>query len=242
VPFSTAPSIRDAAALQLLVNASRATPTDDVLDVACGPGVVACAFARVVRHVTGVDMTPAMLDRARDVATEQGVGNVTFRHGDVQALPFADGMFSLVASRLAFHHFPDPLAVLREMVRVCRPDGRVLVADLLASDDPAKAAAFHRMETRRDPSHARALTLSEIRRFLAESGLGSPVETFWQADIDVEDLLARSFPAPDDVPFVREAFVASVVDDAMGLRTRWEHGRLVFTYRYVALVASKAAA
>ena len=64
-PFSTAAPIADAGALKLIVDAARAGPEDEVLDVACGGGIVVCAFAPHVRHATGIDMTPAMLERAR---------------------------------------------------------------------------------------------------------------------------------------------------------------------------------
>src|SRR5262249_42930599 len=69
MPFSTAPGIKDERALELLVEASGAGPTDSVLDVACGPGLVVAAFARVAAHATGIDVTPAMLARARQVTT-----------------------------------------------------------------------------------------------------------------------------------------------------------------------------
>ena len=72
VPFATAPSIKDEAALRLIVEFSGAGPDDTVLDVACGPGLVVCAFARVVRHATGIDVTPAMLDQARTHAAARG--------------------------------------------------------------------------------------------------------------------------------------------------------------------------
>ncbi len=120
MPFATAPSIKDEAALKLIVEFSGAGASDTVLDVACGPGLVVCAFARVVRHATGIDITPAMLDRARSTATQQGLTNVTWRQGDVLPLPWPDASFSIVTSRFAFHHFLEPGAVLREMARVCR--------------------------------------------------------------------------------------------------------------------------
>src|SRR5438094_1891131 len=63
VPFSTAAGIRDEAALRLVVDLTGAGPDDTLLDVACGPGLLVCAFARVVGHATGIDLTPAMLDR-----------------------------------------------------------------------------------------------------------------------------------------------------------------------------------
>ncbi len=60
--------------------------------------------------------------------------------------------FDIVTCRFAFHHFQEPEKALAEMVRVCRPGGRVVLCDGVASDDPAKAGAFNRMERHRDPS------------------------------------------------------------------------------------------
>src|SRR5207244_7010379 len=123
IPFSTAPGIQDRDALALLVAATRAGADDAVLDVACGPGLVVCAFAAVVRHATGVDLTPAMIERARALQAEKGLENVSWRLGDVLPLPYPDGSFSIVTSRFAFHHFLDPRGVLAEMKRVCAPGG-----------------------------------------------------------------------------------------------------------------------
>lgn len=237
IPFATAAPIRDAAALRLLVDAAGTGAVDTVLDVACGPGLVACAFAQVARHVTGIDLTPAMLAQARALAAQQGLANVAFQHGDVLPLPFADAAFSIVVSRFAFHHFPDPGAVLAEMRRVCRPGGRVVVADLTASADPARAAAFHRMEILRDPSHARALTLAELRELFRAAGFAPPAEADWTMDVDVDDLLQRSFPVPGSETKIRQMFADAVADDAMGLRTRREGGAVRFTYANVVLTA-----
>src|SRR5690242_17647271 len=81
-PFSTAAPIADAGALALIRAAAEASPEDRVLDVACGGGIVVCGFAPYVKHATGIDMTPAMLDRARQLAAEKGVVNVTWDRGD----------------------------------------------------------------------------------------------------------------------------------------------------------------
>ena len=239
VPFSTAPVIRDERALQLIVDAAGTGPDDTVLDVACGPGIVACAFARVARQVTGIDLTPAMLERATALAAEKGIANVSFQLGDVLPLPFADGAFSIVVSRFAFHHFQEPAAVLAEMRRVCRAGGRIVVADLTASPDPEKAAAFHRMEILRDPSHARALTLDELRALYRGAGFADPSETFWRMDVDVEGVLSRSFPVPGSEPAIRRMFEVSVENDSMGLATRYDAGRLWFSYSNVVLSAVK---
>jgi ubiquinone/menaquinone biosynthesis C-methylase UbiE len=160
-PFSTASPITDANALRMIVEAADPQPGDTVLDVACGGGLVVCAFAPHVKHATGIDMTPAMLDRAQQLAAEKGIANVTWDRGDVGRLPYDDGGFDIVVTRFSMHHFLDPLSVMREMARVCAPGGRVVVVDMYAADDPAKAAEWNRAEKLRDPSHVRCLTLPE---------------------------------------------------------------------------------
>jgi SAM-dependent methyltransferase len=237
VPFSTAPGIKDERALALLVEASGAGSDDTVLDVACGPGLVVAAFARVVRHATGIDVTPAMLARAREVTA--GLPNVTLDHGDVLRLPYADGAFSIVVSRFAFHHFPAPDAVLAEMRRVCRPGGRVVVCDLLASDDPAKADAFHRIEMLRDPSHVRARTLAELETLVAAAGLANPARTFYRLPFELEGLLSRSFPRPEDVATIRAAYTASIDGDTMGLGSHRVRDEIRAAYAVVVLTASR---
>ncbi len=239
VPFSEARGIRDADALRLLVETAGAGADDTVLDVACGPGLVVCAFARVVRHATGIDVTPAMLERARALADAEGLANVTWRQGDVLPLPWPDASFSVVVSRFAFHHFETPGAVLAEMRRVCRPGGRVVVCDLLASDDDAKAERFHRLEMRRDPSHVRALRLDVLRGLFADAGLAVTRDAHWRLPFEVEDLLARSFPAPEDVPLLRAANHDSVDDDALGLASRRVGDTVHASYPVAALVAER---
>jgi len=239
VPFSTAPGVRDEEALRLLVDFTGAGPEDTVLDVACGPGLVVCALAAVVRHATGIDVTPAMIERARALAAEKSLRNVTWQVGDVLPLPYPDDAFSLVVSRFAFHHFPEPRAVLAEMKRVCAPGGRVVLVDVAASEDPAKAAALNRMEKLRDPSHVRALTLAELQGLFRAVGLPAPRVTFYQLRSELEGLLERSFPEPGDAERIRGMFIDSLADDGLGLGTRRHGDAIVFAYPVAALVAIK---
>ena len=239
IPFSTAPGIQDRDALALLVEATRAGGGDTVLDVACGPGLVVCAFAATVRHATGIDLTPAMIERARALAVEERVGNVTWQVGDVVPLPFANASFSIVVSRFAFHHFPDPSRVLAEMKRVCRPGGTVAVVDVVASADAAKARAFNRMERLRDPSHVRALTLAEIEALFPAADLPGPRLTFYRLESELEGLLTRSFPDPGDVAEIRRMFDDALADDGLGLDTRRKGDTIRFAYPVAIAVSSK---
>ena len=235
--FANAAAMRDEEALRLLVEFSGAGTADTVLDVACGPGLVVAAFAKACRHVTGIDLTPAMIDKAREHATTSNVTNVAWHIGNVLPLPFPDRSFSVVVSRFAFHHFPDPFAVLREMVRVAERPGRIVVADMAASHDPKRADALNRMERLRDPSHTRALTLAELRGLFAQARLPAPREMYYEVRGELEGLLATSFPAPGDLPVIRQIFEDSLVDDGLGMKTKRKGDKILLSYPIAILAA-----
>src|SRR5437763_555927 len=214
-PFSTAAPIANEAALKMIIDAAEHHRDDTLLDVACGGGIVVCAFAPYLRHATGIDATPAMLQRSRALAAEKGIANVTWQEGAVEHLPYADGAFTIVVTRFAMHHFLDPAAVFREMVRVCAPGGRIVVVDTYTSEDPAKAAAFNRLEIFRDPSHARSLYLTELKGLYRTAGLAEPRARFYELRDTVKNLLARSFPHPGDDKKIVEMFETTIKDDRL---------------------------
>lgn len=237
--FASARQIQDTQALDLLLHATNAGKSDVSLDVACGPGVVACHFARTVRHATGIDITPAMLDKAREQQVRLQLQNVEWHYGDVTALPYQDESFTIVTSRYAFHHFEVPGNVLSEMVRVCRPGGAIAVMDLCVSEDERKAENFNRMEKYRDPSHVRALPLSELRTMYMSVGLSAPYVSFYQMDVRLDHLLKASFPNPGDAIAVEALVRESLETDSLGVNTRLKDGKLVFSYPIALLACTK---
>jgi ubiquinone/menaquinone biosynthesis C-methylase UbiE len=106
-------------------------PGARLLDVGCGPGTITVDFARRVApaEVVGIDREPEVLDGARDAAREAGVDNVVFEPGDVYALAYPDDSFAVVHAHQVLQHLTDPVAALREMRRVCAPDGIVAARD-----------------------------------------------------------------------------------------------------------------
>ena len=237
VPFATAPAIQDEAALRLVVEFSGAGPHDTVLDVACGPGIIVCAFAKVVKHATGLDLTPAMLGRARTLQQEKGLTNVTWQLGEAIPLPYPDASFSIVTSRFAFHHFLDPLAAIKEMTRVCQPAGKVVVID--SAPAPDKADAFNAIELVRDPSHARAMPLAELRDLYRRAGLPEPRTTGYRLEGELEGLIKRSFPNPGDDATLRRIFRTSVDGDTLGIGARRDGDTIRYGYPVAVLVADK---
>src|SRR5947209_4977782 len=104
VPFSQMPAHSNEESNRLLLELAAIGPADTVLDVACGPGLIACRLAEVARHVTGIDLTPAMIAEAQKRQHALGLTNLTWHAGDVLPLPFADAAFSVVVTRFSFHH------------------------------------------------------------------------------------------------------------------------------------------
>jgi len=238
--FNTAKTITDEGALRLIIEMSAAGVGDTMLDVACGGGVVACGFAPHVCHATGIDMTPAMLERAAKLSKEKRLSNVSWQRGDVASLPFVDGTFSIVLSRYSFHHFLDPVAVLKEMVRVCAPGGRVVVVDMYASVDAAKAAQWNHLEKLRDPSHVRCCTLSELELLFGEVGLLHPRKAFYELRDTVSNLLSRSFPNPGDDTKIVQMFSKHVRDGSLGLPPATaEGGQIHYAYPVTILAADR---
>jgi ubiquinone/menaquinone biosynthesis C-methylase UbiE len=235
VPFSEIHARDDAEVHRILIDTARISPDDDVLDVACGPGLVACAVAAVARHVTGIDLTPAMVEQARGRERSLGLSNLTWVVGDAQPLPFPDAGFSRVITRYSFHHFSDPPGVFAEMVRVCRPGGRLTVADVYTTS-PEQAAAYDRLERFRDPSHTHALQLAELDALFA--GLAAVRRAFYRYPVAVDELLARSFPDPGGADAFRRAVEADVGVNRLGIDASRDSG-LRFAFPVVVVSGRK---
>jgi SAM-dependent methyltransferase len=107
-----------------LVRFARVSSADGVLDVACGTGVVAITAARLGARVTGLDLTPELLARARENATLANV-SIDFHEGDVESLPFDNDEFDVVLSQFGHMLAPRPDVATGEMLRVLRPGGTI---------------------------------------------------------------------------------------------------------------------
>jgi ubiquinone/menaquinone biosynthesis C-methylase UbiE len=206
-PFAELPIHAETDAMARTVAACDLGTDMTVLDVACGPGILACALADHARHVTGIDITPAMIAEAQARQQAAGLGNLDWHVGDATVLPFEDGRFDRVTTRYSFHHMPDPAAVLGEMKRVCRPGGRIVVID--ATPAPQKQQAYDAMERLRDPSHASALTLEQLRGIGHDVGLSELLVDGYRLEARLDTLSDST-----DMPALTVLFEADIASKA----------------------------
>jgi 2-polyprenyl-3-methyl-5-hydroxy-6-metoxy-1,4-benzoquinol methylase len=239
--FAANPWVTDEERIRRLVAAARLTGSERVLDIATGPGYIAEAFAGATREVVGVDLTEAMLLIAKQRTKERGISNVSFRAADAQNLPFENGAFDVVVCRLAVHHLLKPREVLREMARVCRAGGTIVVEDIYASELPERAAYQDRWEILRDPSHVRTLALSELLQLFRDAGLETDsVTTADDLTPEVERWLATTKTPADRAAEIRRLLEEDRLHDRSGSRPFQDAaGRLCFHARTAILAGRK---
>jgi ubiquinone/menaquinone biosynthesis C-methylase UbiE len=207
-----------------------------VLDVAGGTGHVARAYAAQALCATVLDLTAEMLEVGKREADAAAVRNVVFQRGEAGAMPFLGDSFDLVISRFAVHHFPDPVEVLSEMNRVCRPAGRVAVMDLIVAE-PEHADAYNHRERLRDPSHTQALTLEQLESAMraAELDVAQVVER--DQPIPLERWLAQTQPPEEVAARLRADIEAEISGELQtGMRGHREQDGLYFTQRWAIVV------
>lgn len=214
--------------MELLEKACQVSNQDIVLDVACGAGIVACHLAHLARHVTGIDVTPAMIERCRNRQSSNNLTNLSWHLGEVLPLPMTDASFTLVISRYAFHHFQEPAKVLQQMVRVCVPGGRIAIVDV--TPKPEVLLQYNAMEKLRDPSHVAALTCEEFLQMGADLGLKLLSKHSYSMNLTVDQVLLASFPNPGDDQSIRQLFEEDSKTNCLGVGTFRKDGQLHFGY------------
>lgn len=238
IPFTELPAHSEDASNRLVIETAGITTNDTVLDLACGPGLITCEIAAIARHVTGIDLTPAMIEQAEKRQASKRLANMEWHVGDVTILPFGDASFSSVVTRYSFHHLLDPKTVLGEMVRVCQPGGKVTVVDMFTSSTE-QADALNQVERLRDPSHVRALGANELVQMFKDAGLKSVRTEYYKVEMQVEKILAASFPNPGDADKVRQRFRDDIGVNRLGMGAMLKDGVVHYAYPIVIVVGEK---
>ena len=146
-------------------------PDFEVLDVAAGNGLLSRAIAPHVKRVVALDITPEMLAQGQSDAERQGITNISFDQGAAEALLYPISSFDMVVTRFSLHHFKSPDVVVREMCRVCSHGGKLVVIDIISSEDKDLAARYNHVERLRDSTHTHAHSPSGLKKVIAAAGV-----------------------------------------------------------------------
>ncbi|WP_330633319.1 class I SAM-dependent methyltransferase [Halocatena halophila] len=230
--------LTDSEKVKRLVQATNAHPEAQVLEVATGPGHVAFEFAKVSDEVVGIDITEAPLEIARKKKQERDIENIHFQKGDGEDIPFPENTFDIVACRLALHHVEAPSNVVKEMSRVCRPEGTVAIDDIVVSEYSKRGKYQNKFERLRDPSHVRALPVSEILEIFTENNLEIIQIETGKLVQEVEEWLDNAETPPTRASEAREMVLKDAKRDLSGTHPYFKDNDLHFTQR-TAVIAGK---
>lgn len=222
--------------LRRVAKLAGAGPGDRVLDVACGPGFLTMALAETGASAVGIDITPAFLALGQAETRERGIERCKRVRGLVEQMPFTNRVFDIAVCRAAFHHFPSPAEVLAEMKRVTKSGGRVIVIDMVASADAAKAANQNAMERLCDPTHVQALSETAFHHLFADAGLTLKDTRYGETAYSLEAWLTHGGPVESSAAKIRGIFEEAINCDTLGLRVWRENGEIHFAHPGAAFV------
>lgn len=151
-----------------LIQCIQADGEEHALEVAAGTCICGRAIAPCVKDIVCLDLTEAMLEQGRKLAEQAAISNISFVVGNAESLPFEEESFDLVVTRLSLHHFTDPETPFREMQRVLKKGGKLVVWDMESTAEELREANDS-IETMRDPSHTRILSRKEFEALFGEA-------------------------------------------------------------------------
>lgn len=225
--------------LLALIQLAAPEPGDRVLDAATGTGVLALAFAPHVESVLGIDVSPAMLEHAEAARGASGIENVHFRLGEVGSLPQPPGSFEIIICHDLLHYITDVPALLARFHALLAPGGRLVLDELIGSNDPVKRATQNAIEQRRDPAFTQVLSAGEIQRALAASGFVIRRSERYAVQRELGEWLSEAAADEATQGTVRAMLEAGLETDSAGLSPRrTRDGQFVFTQTRLRVLAN----
>jgi ubiquinone/menaquinone biosynthesis C-methylase UbiE len=225
--------------IAFMISISGVANTDHIVELACGNGNTTMGFAERCGRAIGVDVIEEPLKLARKLAAQRNIDNVDFIVSEVERLSFDDGTFNGAVCRFSFHHFVNPQRVFSELGRVVAAGGWMVIADMVASEDPAKAEFHNQMERLCDPTHSRTLPASEFAQMFTRNGFRVALKVERDARLTLDDWIRFGGASSENAARLREMAAAAVDQDLAGLKFTREGDQIRLVHNSVSFVLEK---
>lgn len=238
--FSDAAALTDSGVVDRIRSAAGLGDKLRVLDVGCGPGIVTEALAGNGHGVIALDITPEMVHRARQRCQDSGFFNVHYIIGQAEKLPFEEASFNAVVTRLTIHHFADPGVECSDMARITRSKGRLIVADIISSENADESELHNALEKLRDPSHVSMISSNAMKDLVETTGLKIIQEDHWtmQREFGEWMQIVNSRARAEPLYIVMSSFAKAGIEAGIDIKF---NGRTVyFKHHWILLVAEKS--
>jgi ubiquinone/menaquinone biosynthesis C-methylase UbiE len=239
--YTMPPSPFDQKFIAFMISISGVARSDRVLELACGNGNTTLGFAERCQSAIGVDVIEQPLQLARAAAMQRNIENVDFIVSEVERLGLDDHSFDGALCRFSFHHFVNPARVFAEIARVVAPGGWMVIADMVASEDAAKAEFHNEMERLCDPTHSRTLPASEFERMFTEHGFRIALKVERDARLTLDDWIRFGGASPHNAAKLREMASAAIDHDGAGLRFTRDGDQIRLVHNSISFVIEKEA-
>jgi 2-polyprenyl-3-methyl-5-hydroxy-6-metoxy-1,4-benzoquinol methylase len=208
-------------------------PDFEVLDVAAGTGLLSRAISPHVKRVVALDITPEMLAQGRSEANRQRITNISFEQGAAEDLSYPTASFDMVLTRFSVHHLKSPDVVIQEMCRVCRHEGKLVVIDLVSSEDKVLATRHNEVERLRDSSHTQALSPAGLKKVIENAGV--KILNYYTREVEnsVDDWLDFSQTEANKRRQILELMQRELEGDGeTGMRPFFKDNKLMFMHTW----------
>jgi ubiquinone/menaquinone biosynthesis C-methylase UbiE len=192
--------------LEAVRDIARKLQAPEVLDLGCGGGHISFTVAPHAASVTACDLSSQMLAVVAASAAERGLSNIRTEQAQAEHLPFPDASFDLVITRFSAHHWLHVPTGLREMHRVLRPNGKVVVIDIVAPEIALHDTTLQAVELLRDASHVRDYRVTEWAAMFNDAGFVHECVRTWKLQMVFDDWIARMRTPPQRVAAIRSLF------------------------------------
>jgi ubiquinone/menaquinone biosynthesis C-methylase UbiE len=177
--------------LEAVVEKLKQKPRGRILDLGCGAGHLSFAVASFAEAVVAYDLSPEMIEIVSREARQRGYDNISVQRGQAEFLPFEDQTFDWVVTRYSAHHWNDVRRALREIRRILKSEGALIIIDVCAPEDPLLDTHLQTLELLRDGSHVRNYSLSNWNSMLVENRFAIVDHFAWKLPLDFKAWVER---------------------------------------------------